>query len=639
MDMCNVIVGTAGHVDHGKTCLIKALTGIDTDRLKEEKKRGITIELGFAKMLNDRNLDIGVIDVPGHEKFIKNMLAGIGGIDLVLLVIAADEGVMPQTVEHFEILKMLRINQGIIVLTKVDLVESEWLEMVKEDIMEHVAGTFLEHAPVMEVSAYTGQNIAELKDLICGMAEKCRNRRKDPELLRIPVDRVFTIDGFGTVVTGTLIEGAIAVGDEVEICPKGRPAKVRNLQVHGKMAEKAYAGQRTAVNLTNIKKEELQRGDVIAAKGTLRPTMLLDVKIDMFKDSPRTLVNGSRLHLYCGSAEVLCKAVLLDAELLESGQSGYAQLRLEEEIAVRKNDRFILRFYSPLESIGGGVILDSNPPKRKRFHEETLRSLSVKENGSREELLEQALLEESVTMRNLTEIGRQVGLTGEETSELIAPLLQSGKAVRLSENLAVHRDYMNHATETMKKLLRSFHEENPIKIGMPKEEFRSKSGEKLYIKNSRMIELLIGRMIAEEIVADKGNVISLANFCVSFTPEMRELKERIENECKKHGYEVPETEELLGFLKEKDRIIAAQILEGLVREGRLQKLAYNCYIHTECLEQAVGMLKSFTQEKGSITLSEYRDLLGTSRKYAIRILEYLDQQKVTRLVSDARILI
>ena len=459
------------------------------------------------------------------------------------------KGMMPQTVEHFEILKMLHINQGIIVLTKVDLADEDWLEIVREDIRENVAGTFLEHAPVMEVSAYTGQNIAELKDLICDMAEKSGNRRKEPELLRLPVDRVFTIDGFGTVVTGTLIEGAVAVGDEVEIYPKGKLAKVRNLQVHGNMVEKAYAGQRTAVNLTNIKKEELQRGDVLAAKGALRTTMVLDVKIDMFKDSPRTLLNGSRLHLYYGAAEVLCKVVLLDAELLESGQSGYAQLRLEEGIAVRKNDRFILRFYSPLESIGGGMILDSNPPKRKRFHAETLSSLSVKENGSREELLEQVLLEESKKMWNLTEMGRQIGLASEETFKMIIPLLQNGKAVRLAENLVVHRNYMNYVTEKVTELLRIFHEENPIRQGMPKEEFRRRLEEKLLIKNNRPMEILIDRMIAEEIVADNGNIISLTNFCITYTPQLQKLKDRIENEYKRRGYEAPETEELFTLLK------------------------------------------------------------------------------------------
>lgn len=636
--MNNVIVGTAGHVDHGKTCLIKALTGVDTDRLTEEKKRGITIELGFAEMPNDRNLNIGVIDVPGHEKFIKNMLAGIGGIDLVLLVVAADEGIMPQTVEHFEIINMLRIRQGIVVLTKADLADEEWLEIVKDDIREFTAGTFLENAPVMEVSSYTGQNIAELRELICDMAEKTGNRRNDPELFRLPADRVFTIDGFGTVVTGTLIEGSVATGDEVEIYPKGRTAKVRNLQVHGKMVDRAFAGQRTAVNLANIKKEELQRGDVLAAKGALTPSMMLDVKIDMFKDSPRILENGSRLHLYYGSAEVLCKVVLLDAERLESGQSGFAQLRLEEEIAVRKNDRFILRFYSPLESIGGGIVLDPSPPRRKRFHPDTLESLSMKEKGSGEELLELTLKEESRKLPDLAEIARHAGLTAEEANQLLSSLLESGKAVRLTGSCYVHRNYIGRVREKAAELLTAFHRHNPIRQGMPKEEFRRRLEEKLYIKNNRMTEIIIDKMAEERIITDNDNYISLPGFRVSYTPQMQELKDRLESEYKKRGYEAPETDEILELFKERDRIVAAQMPEALRREGRLEKLAYNCYIHSDCLEGALELLKNHIREKGSITLAEYRDLLGTSRKYAIRILEYTDQQKLTRLVGDARIL-
>lgn len=636
--MYNLIVGTAGHVDHGKTCLIKALTGVDTDRLKDEKKRGITIELGFAEMTNDKNLNIGFIDVPGHEKFIKNMLAGIGGIDLVLLVIAADEGMMPQSVEHLEILRMLHINQGIVVITKVDLVDEEWLEIVRDDISQNVAGTFLEQAPIVEVSAYTGQNIVELKELIYSMAEKSEKRRIEPELLRIPVDRVFTIDGFGTVITGTLLEGAIAVGDEVEIYPKGKLAKVRNLQVHGHMVKKAYAGQRTAVNLAGIKKEELQRGNVLAAPSALLPTKLLDVKIALFKDSPRTLKNGSRLHLYSGSSEVLCKAVLLGADLLESGQSGYAQLRLEEDIAVRKGDRFILRFYSPVESIGGGVILDSNPPRRKRFKEETLSSLSVKENGSEEELLEQVLLEESMKMLNISEIGRKLGWTGEEILEKVNFLVQKGKAVIIAENLAIHRNYWDFVKEKATELLGLFHKDNPVRPGMPKEEFRKRVGEILFLKNSLHVEILVDRMIYDKIIADSGNIISLPDFCITYTPQMQALKDKIEAEYRKRGSESPETAELLMLFKENERMMVTELLEALRREGRLKKLTGDCYIHTACLEKAVLLLKEFVNKKGSITLSEYRDLLGTSRKYAVRILEYLDQQKVTKMVDEARIL-
>ena len=636
--MYNVIVGTAGHVDHGKTTLIKALTGTDTDRLAEEKKRGITIDLGFAEMPNDRNLNIGVIDVPGHEKFINNMLAGIGGIDLVLLVIAADESIMPQTAEHFEILKTLNIKKGIVALTKVDAVDEEWLEVVRDDIKETMAGTFLENAPVVEVSAHTGHNITFLKELICDMAEKAEVRRLQPELLRIPIDRVFTIDGFGTVVTGTLTEGSVAAGDEIAVYPGVRTAKVRYVQVHGNKVERAFAGQRTALNLANIKKEDLRRGDVLAAKDSLKSAMMLDVKIDMFQDSPRILLSGSRLHLHLGSAEVLCKVILLDAEELESGQSGYAQLRLEEEIAVRKDDRFVIRFYSPLASIGGGVVLHSDPPRRKRFDEETLRALAIYESGSKDEILEQALLDESRKMPDLTQIKRLVGFSSEEMPDIINALEQEGKIVSLTGELAVHRDYLKEATGKSSSILKRFHDEYPLRTGMQKEEFRSRLCDKLFLKQNKLAEILIAEMVASGTLAHNENTFSLPDFRVTYTPQMSALKDKIEDEYKRRGSEAPETEEILPLFKENEQRAAAELIEVLRREGRLEKLSPNCYIHKDCFTDAVEVLKNFTKEKGRITLSEYRDLLGTSRKFAVRILEYLDQQNITRLVDDARVL-
>lgn len=637
--MYNVVVGTAGHVDHGKTCLIKALTGVDTDRLKEEKKRGITIELGFAEMPNDRGLKIGVIDVPGHERFIKNMLAGIGGIDFVLLVIAADEGIMPQTVEHFEIIKMLHIKRGIVAITKSDLVDREWLEIVLDDINGFTAGTFLESAPIVEVSAYTGQNIEELRGLICDMAEKAESRRLEPELLRIPVDRVFTIDGFGTVVTGTLIEGTAAVGDEVSVYPGSRAARIRNLQVHGNMVDKAFAGQRTALNLTNIKKEEIRRGDVLAAKGSLTPVVMLDVKIDMFRDSPRTLVSGSRLHMYYGSAETLCKAVLLDAESLKSGQSGYAQLRLEEAIAVKKGDRFILRFYSPLESVGGGVILHADPPKRKRFHEETLRALSVRENGSPEDILELAILEGSRRMVGLSEIKSAAGFSGADITDNINFLTEKGKVAPLAHDIVVHRSYLDNAHEKAASMLKSFHGDNPFRPGMPKEEFRRRIGGKLFLKENRLIDILIDRMAEDGLLSDNGNIVSLAGFCVNYAPEVLRLKEKIENEYRKMGVETPELEEFLPAFKENERQTVSELHEALRREEKLVRLTRNCFIHADSLAGASELLIKHISEKGSVTLSEFRDMLGTSRKYAVRILEYMDQEKITRMDGEARVLI
>ncbi len=635
--MHNVIVGTAGHVDHGKTCLIKALTGIETDRLKEEKKRGITIELGFADMQHTGEQHIGIIDVPGHEKFVKNMLAGIGGIDMVLLVIAGDEGVMPQTVEHFEILKMLDIKKGIVVITKVDLVEEEWLEVVREDVREHLLGTFLEGAPMVEVSSFTGQNMDNLKDLICDMAKECGERKVDPALFRLPIDRVFTIDGFGTVVTGTLTEGAVKVGDEIEIYPKKKTAKVRNLQVHGNMVQTALAGQRTAVNLVNIKKEELQRGNVLAAKGSMEKTMMLDVKIRLFRDSPRTLKNGGRLHLYYGSAETLCKAILLDREVLESGESSYAQLRLEEEIAVKKGDRFILRFYSPVETIGGGIILDASPGKHKRFQDNVLKGFSVKEEESSEAILSQVLKEESKNFLTVKEYSVKLGWTEEYTESIMKEILTTQEVQSLSGNLFIHREFLQSLAEKVERLLDEYHQENPLNHGMAKEEFRKKLSDKIFIKDSKTIELLVNKLAEQGVLRDQGNLITSVSFVLQFTEEQIKIKDRLEKVYLNAGYEIPEVDEATNG--EKDKKIAKRMIEVLGDQGVLYKLNYQFFMHRTHWEKAFTFVMETLRDQGSITLAEYRDLLGTSRKYAMMILDHLDERNITQKIGDARTLV
>lgn len=635
--MHNIIIGTAGHVDHGKTCLIKALTNIETDRLKEEKKRGITIELGFADMPNSQGQHIGIIDVPGHERFVKNMLAGIGGIDLVLLVVAADEGVMPQTVEHFEILKMLKIKKGIIVLTKADLVEPEWLEMVEEDVRSTVKGTFLEKAPMIAVSSYTGQNIEELRKLILDKVKDVGVRKEDPSLLRIPIDRVFTIDGFGTVVTGTLMEGSVKVGSEVQIYPGDQVAKVRSLQVHGENVETAYAGQRTAVNLVNIKKEEINRGNVLAAKGSMKQTMMIDVKIQMFDDTPRILKNDDRLHLYYGSAEVLCKAVLLDKDVLESGQEGYAQLRLEEEIAVKKGDRFIIRFYSPVESIGGGVVLDANPTKHKRFRKEVIEALVIKEAGDENAILEQTIRETSKTLMNMKDIALKLGKTLPELQIEIETLISEGKVIKLTDDLAVHVDYIKFVQETAESILDEYHKKNPISIGMQKGEFRKKLSDKLYIKELKVLDFFINRLIKNRHLRDSGSLVAASTFKVEYKEEHFAMQKRLEKVYLDAGYEVPELEEAIS--KEKDVSLAKQMVEALAEEGKLKRLTYQYYMHKIHWEKAMKLFQDHMDKKDSITLAEYRDLLDTSRKYAVMILEYLDEQKITRLVDDVRILL
>lgn len=633
--MNNVIVGTAGHVDHGKTCLIKALTGVDTDRLKEEKQRGITIELGFADLHTPEGETIGIIDVPGHERFIKNMLAGIGGIDLVLLVVAADEGVMPQTVEHLDILRLLNIKKGIIVLTKADTAGEDWLEMVAEDVREAVKDSFLADAPLVAVSSHTGQNIDTLRNMIFDMVRDCSEKNNNPDLLRIPIDRVFTIGGFGTVITGTLTEGKITVGQEVELYPAQKLAKVRNLQVHGNMVEEARAGQRTAVNLVNIKKEEIRRGDVLAARGSLHPAMMADVRITMLSDAKRELLSGSRVHLYYGSDEILCKAILLDAEALAPGESGYAQLRIEGEIAVRQGDHFVIRFYSPVETIGGGVVLDADPRKHKRFDEKVLSALAVREKGDDSDLLEQIVKEGSREMRDIGAIARLLRRTAGETAAMAEELVAAGKAVMLMDKTPVHVEYLEQAAVAAGKLLADYHEKNPLSPGMQKEEFRAKLLAKLHRKDAKEADLLLKYLEETRRVKTGDNMVAEPEFQISYTPEQKRQRDRLEEFYKGRGFEAPEIDEALDG--EKDRAGAKQAVIALVHEGTLVRITGQTYMHREFHDKAVQLIKDQMGARGSITLAEARDLMNTSRKYALMILDYTDEKKLTIKEGDERV--
>ncbi|HPW99928.1 MAG TPA: selenocysteine-specific translation elongation factor, partial [Sedimentibacter sp.] len=424
--MRNIIIGTAGHIDHGKTTLIKALTGRETDRLEEEKRRGITIDLGFTYFDLPDGSKAGIIDVPGHEKFIKNMLAGVVGMDMVLLVIAADEGIMPQTTEHLNILNILGLENGIVVLTKCDLADQEWISLVKEDIRDSLRSTFLEESPIVEVSSKTGYGIDKLIQEITGLAQKAVKERDLNTISRLPIDRVFSIQGFGTVITGTLITGILKKGDEVEIYPVNKISRIRNIQVHSSDAEKAYAGQRTAINLSNIKKSDIYRGCVIAPVNSMKNTMMLDVKLNLLKSSKRIVVNRSRLHFYTGTSEILTRVVLLDRDELSPGESCYAQLRLEEEVAVRRGDKFIVRFYSPVETVGGGEIIEPVPLKRKRFDEDLIEELKIKEKGSGADVIEK-IIKQSKDLLSVSALAKTTALTETEVRDHIETLEQEEK--------------------------------------------------------------------------------------------------------------------------------------------------------------------------------------------------------------------
>lgn len=633
--MQNVIVGTAGHVDHGKTCLIKALSGIDTDRLKEEKKRGITIELGFANLIDTDGVHIGIIDVPGHEKFVKNMLAGIGGIDLVLLVIALDEGVMPQTVEHFEILKMLQIRQGIVVLTKSDTVDSDWADMVEEDVRELIKGSFLEQAELIRVSSYTGENIDVLRQKIVTMAKQAGKRREEKELFRLPIDRVFTMEGFGTVVTGTLIEGMCEAGEEVMVYPQERLLKIRGVQSHGQKEEKACAGQRTAINLAGIKKEELSRGEVLAYPGSLVNSTMVDATLRLFDSTQRKLKNGDRVHLSYGSAQAIGKVILLDCDVVEAGQEALVQLRFDDPICVKRNDKFIIRFYSPVETFGGGTVLNPAADKHKRGQEDVIESLKLKKTGTDMEILEQMVNEESRRFPEAEDLAAWMDLTVSEAEQMLDTLRNKKKILHLNDGSFVGKAYWEKVSELANQVLAHFHRENPIVEGMDREELKSRLAERMHLKSGKKAEALIAELEKRKVITIQGSVVSVAGFTVSYSNEASQMMTDMENIYKKAGIEVPSTDELVGAYK--DRKQARQVLSELTKKGILVKAGTGVLMHKEHWDRALNILREHLAANPQITLGEFRDLLGTSRKYAVMLLETYDQMKITKKTGDVRV--
>ena len=635
--MQNVIVGTAGHVDHGKTCLIKALSGIDTDRLKEEKKRGITIELGFANLIDTDGVHIGIIDVPGHEKFVKNMLAGIGGIDLVLLVIALDEGVMPQTVEHFEILKMLQIRQGIVVLTKSDTVDSDWADMVEEDVRELIKGSFLEQAELIRVSSYTGENIDVLRQKIVAMAKQAGKRREEKELFRLPIDRVFTMEGFGTVVTGTLIEGMCEAGEEVMVYPQERLLKIRGVQSHGQKEEKACAGQRTAINLAGIKKEELSRGEVLAYPGSLVNSTMVDATLRLFDSTQRKLKNGDRVHLSYGSAQAIGKVILLDCDVVEAGQEALVQLRFDDPICVKRNDKFIIRFYSPVETFGGGTVLNPAADKHKRGQEDVIESLKLKKTGTDMEILEQMVNEESRRFPEAEDLAAWMDLTVSEAEQMLDTLRNKKKILHLNDGSFVGKAYWEKVSELANQVLAHFHRENPIVEGMDREELKSRLAERMHLKSGKKAEALIAELEKRKVITIQGSVVSVAGFTVSYSDEASQMMTDMENIYKKAGIEVPSTDELVGAYK--DRKQARQVLSELTKKGILVKAGTGVLMHKEHWDRALNILREHLAANPQITLGEFRDLCGTSRKYAVQLLEFMDKKKITKMVGDKRVLI
>lgn len=626
--MKNIIIGTAGHIDHGKTTLIKALTGRNTDRWEEEQRRGITIDLGFTYFDLKSGDRVGIIDVPGHEKFINNMVAGVVGMDLVMLVIAADEGIMPQTREHVDILGLLGIEKSIIVLNKCDLVDEEWLELVEEEVKEELAGTFLENAPVMKVSAATGQGIPELKDMIEHLTADEVVQKDIHTIPRLPIDRAFSMSGFGTVITGTLLAGSITKEDTLEMYPIGKECKIRSIQVHGQPVDRCYAGQRVAINLSNIKKSEIKRGCVLAPPNNMKNTMMLDVKMNILPSSMRILTNHARLHLFTGTSEVLCRAVLLDKEEIGPGESGYVQLRLEEEIALRRGDKFIVRFYSPMETIGGGVVLEPNPTKKKRFQEETIEELKRKESGSSEDIIDMHIHNCKDSMMTIAELAKMTALSVDEVTQDVESLEKQGmiKVFHMKkDSYTWHSSNDKAFQQELTEKLSEYHATHPYRYGMQKAEIHNTFLKKV---KPTVFDLYVDKLVEEGIIKRHNEFLSMPEHEIRKDALYEKTETLLLHAFEKAGLDFPKVSEVdLGGI---DPGVVEDILLLLVEENKIIKLGEELYTLTSYVEKAKEIVLELLSQKDLITMGEIRDALETSRKNAKLLVEYMDSIKVTK---------
>ncbi len=626
--MKNIIIGTAGHIDHGKTTLIKALTGRNTDRWEEEQRRGITIDLGFTYFDLPGGDRAGIIDVPGHERFINNMVAGVVGMDLVLLVIAADEGIMPQTREHMDILNLLGIEKSIIVLNKCDLVDEEWLELVEEEVREELSGTFLEHALVAKVSAATGEGLSELIDLIGKLTGDDVQAKDVNTIPRLPIDRAFTLSGFGTVITGTLVSGTISKEDVLEMYPIGKECKIRSIQVHGEDKKECYAGQRVAINLSNVKKKEVRRGCVLAPPQSMKNTDLLDVKLNVLDSSMRVLTNHTRLHFFTGTSEVLCRAVLLDKEEIGPGESGYVQLRLEEEVAVRRGDKFVVRFYSPMETIGGGVILEPNPKIKRRFQEQTIEELKRKESGSSADVIEMHVKSHAETLITLAELAKLTALSSEEVEADVKELESQGlvRSYAMRKDTYVwHRDSERAAVHVLKEALADYEKKYPYRYGMKKAEVQMTYFKKI---KPNVFDRIVEQIEADGHIKRVDEFLCEADYEVQKDRKYEKISGILLDVFRKSGYDFVRYSEI--DLKGEAKDTADDILNILMTERQVVKVTEDMYTLKSNMDHAEEVIREKLQEDPLITIAQVRDIFETSRKSAKPILEYMDSIKVTK---------
>jgi len=631
------VIGTAGHVDHGKSTLIHALTGIDPDRLKEEKEREMTIDLGFAWLKLPSGREVSIVDVPGHEDFVRNMLAGVGGIDLALLVVAADEGVMPQTREHLAILDLLQISDSIVVLTKSDLIEDpEWLDLVKEEVRDELAGSVLQDAKILPVSARTGQGLTELLAELDGLLQRPLKRRETGRP-RLPIDRVFTIGGFGTVITGTLIEGRLQTGQDVTILPRGIRARIRGLQTHKVKVETAMPPSRVAVNLAGVDRDQLQRGDVLTTPGWLRPTSLLDARLRLLKSTPRPLAHNATVHFFAGTAQCQARVRILDRKQIAPGDQSWVQLALSTPVAVLKGDHFIIRQPSPSQTLGGGSIVNPFPQRRhRRFRPDVLERLELLTHGTPEQLLLQEL--EHVQPCEAAALVRHSTLVPDEAALALSKLLRTGQAVLLNPSdkdpdlVPDSTRYVMSATgwqnllERMSAVLRQYHRQFPLRAGISREELKSR----LRLP-PRAFNETVSRAVSQGALRETETLVFLADHQVTFSAEQERTIAELVKAFRQHPHSPLS-------LAESKVLVGADVLAALLERGDLVKVSDSVLFSASAYQEMTQAIVNRLQHDGHITLAQIRDMFSTSRKYAQALIEHLDDQHVTRRIGDRRIL-
>ena len=633
--MRHVVLGTAGHVDHGKTALIKALTGTDTDRLKEEKERGITIELGFASLKLPSGQTLGVVDVPGHEKFIKHMVSGAAGIDLVMMIIAADEGIMPQTKEHLNICSLLGIRTGLVALTKIDMVENDWLELVKTEIQDFLKGTFLEGVPVIPVSALKQKGIDELTAALDTVVQNIPEKN-DCGIFRLPVDRVFTMKGFGTVVTGTLISDSISVGEDVLILPEEINTRIRGIQVHNQPTQEATAGQRTAINLQGIEKESLQRGDVLARYGTIVPSIRLDVYIDYLKNNAKSLKNRTLTRLHTGTSEIIARVILIEKDELAPGEKGFAQLILEKKDVVVAGDRFVLRSYSPITTIGGGLIIDPLPPKHKRLNKKVIEELATLLNGTLPKKIEVILERAGFAGTNLRHLVFRLGTNAKNIKEALQSILSQKSALITDkeETNIISASFYEKLAQSAAEIISQYQKKNPLREGISKEELKASLGRDI---SPKLFFMLLQNLADQKKIEVDKETVRLFGHKVTLADDLNSIRQAILKIYNEAGLTPSSFKDVINNFQDK-KTEAQNIIKLLLKDGSLIKINEELIFTREALDNLRKNYKALLVKEGKATPVSFKELTGLSRKYIIPLMEYFDTDKLTMRVGDHRIL-